>query len=419
MPRTLTGRSISVPEPNWKPLIDLIGLELVDWFMWMFAIELSDGTRVHAYKHRTTRRYFHLGEDGRAFAYIPRYSYLEIDAGGSDRRGVLRVGRALPGAGRGRARGARRSSGVEQAAPAQPRIAAEAAIERDELRPLLERERRQIRVGDQVARAAAGGGRGPRSAPSACAPARTSCAGGSSSTSMKSSTASTGSGRTNTREFVARRTTLASATSLRPMTALSPRASSRKRRAELVVHVVGAEAREQDVDVRQQHRRRPRPGARRSTTDRSTAAGRRPRSRPGARRRRPRAVDAPPSRRRRPSASKRRQRRAFLSGTPAGLPEQFVGEVDGGTHAANCIAGCSMLHDGGVRLRRALRDDFGFGSARAPERARRARRRAVGPSATGRCCSPSAGAVWPAPGGARCSAGPNRHMTRLRSTRGP
>jgi hypothetical protein len=80
MPRTLTGRSISVPEPNWKPLIELIGLELVDWFMWMFAIELADGARVHAYKHRTTRRYFHLSEDGRAFAYIPRYSYLEIAA---------------------------------------------------------------------------------------------------------------------------------------------------------------------------------------------------------------------------------------------------------------------------------------------------------------------------------------------------
>ncbi len=78
MPRTLTGRSIS-SQPNWKPLLDLIGLELVDWFMWMFAIELSDGTRVHAYKHRTTRRYFHLSEDGRAFAYIPRYSYLGVE----------------------------------------------------------------------------------------------------------------------------------------------------------------------------------------------------------------------------------------------------------------------------------------------------------------------------------------------------
>lgn len=78
MPRTLTGRSIS-SQPNWKPLLDLIGLELVDWFMWMYAIELADGSRVHAYKHRTTRRYLHLGEDGRAFAYIPRYSYLEIE----------------------------------------------------------------------------------------------------------------------------------------------------------------------------------------------------------------------------------------------------------------------------------------------------------------------------------------------------
>ncbi len=79
MPRTLTGRSIR-SQPNWKPLLDLIGLELVDWFMWMFAVELSDGTRVHAYKHRTTRRYFHLSEDGRAFAYIPRYSYLEVSS---------------------------------------------------------------------------------------------------------------------------------------------------------------------------------------------------------------------------------------------------------------------------------------------------------------------------------------------------
>jgi hypothetical protein len=79
MPRTLTGRSIAVPEPNWRPLLELIGLELVDWFMWMFALELSDGARVHAYKHRTTRRYLHLADDGRAFAYIPRSSYLEIE----------------------------------------------------------------------------------------------------------------------------------------------------------------------------------------------------------------------------------------------------------------------------------------------------------------------------------------------------
>ena len=117
MPRTLTGRSISVPEPNWKPLIELIGLELVDWFMWMFAIELSDGTLVHAYKHRTTRRYFHLSEDGRAFAYIPRYSYLQIASGGRSKRRSS-SGTAVSGTGRGRARGPReRARGRGYAAP--------------------------------------------------------------------------------------------------------------------------------------------------------------------------------------------------------------------------------------------------------------------------------------------------------------
>ena len=35
----------------------------------MFEVELSDGTRLHAYKHRWTRRYIHLTGDGRAFAY--------------------------------------------------------------------------------------------------------------------------------------------------------------------------------------------------------------------------------------------------------------------------------------------------------------------------------------------------------------
>ena len=39
--------------------------------------------------------YFHLGEDGRAFAYVPRYSYLESSRR-SDRRGVLPVGELYP-----------------------------------------------------------------------------------------------------------------------------------------------------------------------------------------------------------------------------------------------------------------------------------------------------------------------------------
>jgi hypothetical protein len=43
--------------PIWVPLVDLVGFELAGWFMWMYAAELEDETRVHAYKHISTRRY--------------------------------------------------------------------------------------------------------------------------------------------------------------------------------------------------------------------------------------------------------------------------------------------------------------------------------------------------------------------------
>jgi hypothetical protein len=76
--RTIPGRLARFEEPEWQLLIDLIGLELVPWFMLMHGVELADDTRVRAYKHRATRRYLHLGEDGRAFAYVPRDRYREI-----------------------------------------------------------------------------------------------------------------------------------------------------------------------------------------------------------------------------------------------------------------------------------------------------------------------------------------------------
>ena len=38
-------------------------------FMWMFAVELEDGKRLDAYKHRWSRRYLHLTDKGRAFVY--------------------------------------------------------------------------------------------------------------------------------------------------------------------------------------------------------------------------------------------------------------------------------------------------------------------------------------------------------------
>jgi len=77
--------------PNWDPLIDLVGLELVRWFMWMGQIELVDDTVMHAYKHVATRRYFHVAEDGRLFTY--RSGHLLRDRPRGGRRGrLLRVG---------------------------------------------------------------------------------------------------------------------------------------------------------------------------------------------------------------------------------------------------------------------------------------------------------------------------------------
>jgi hypothetical protein len=64
--------------PVWRPLLDLVGERLVEWFMWMHEIELADGSAVHAYKHVATRRYLHLSEDGRAFAYRGKWRYAEI-----------------------------------------------------------------------------------------------------------------------------------------------------------------------------------------------------------------------------------------------------------------------------------------------------------------------------------------------------
>ncbi|MGI8731252.1 MAG: hypothetical protein ACR2LK_14960 [Solirubrobacteraceae bacterium] len=55
--------------PNWRPLVDLVGTVLADWFMWMCEIELADGSRVQAYKHISTRRYLHLDLQGCAFDY--------------------------------------------------------------------------------------------------------------------------------------------------------------------------------------------------------------------------------------------------------------------------------------------------------------------------------------------------------------
>lgn len=75
----ISGEVSQAEEPDWEPLRQLVGMELADWFMWMFEIELDDGTIVHAYKHIATRGYFHIGMDRRVFVYRTGGFYEEYD----------------------------------------------------------------------------------------------------------------------------------------------------------------------------------------------------------------------------------------------------------------------------------------------------------------------------------------------------
>jgi len=93
---SLRGRMSRIDRPNWDPLIDLVGLELVRWFMWMGQIELVDDTLVHAYKHVATRRYLHVGEDGRVFTYRSPDHYLEIGRAEAIEEAFLAWDQVLP-----------------------------------------------------------------------------------------------------------------------------------------------------------------------------------------------------------------------------------------------------------------------------------------------------------------------------------
>ena len=77
--RTITGTITDSDDPVWDPLVALVGGHHAVWFMWMYEVELSDGSKIHCYKHCSTRRSMHLGVDGRAWAYIGEHRYRRID----------------------------------------------------------------------------------------------------------------------------------------------------------------------------------------------------------------------------------------------------------------------------------------------------------------------------------------------------
>jgi len=76
--KPIRGKWLRVDAPEWEPLLNLAPDHVVD-FMWMGTVRLVDGTRLQAYKHYWTRRSLHLAEDGRAFVFVPKTRYEEVN----------------------------------------------------------------------------------------------------------------------------------------------------------------------------------------------------------------------------------------------------------------------------------------------------------------------------------------------------
>jgi hypothetical protein len=78
--RGTRGKSLDVRAPEWEPVLNLAP-DHIDDFMWMYAVELADGTRLQVYKHHWTRSVLHLDNEGRAFVYIEPNRYEEVEPG--------------------------------------------------------------------------------------------------------------------------------------------------------------------------------------------------------------------------------------------------------------------------------------------------------------------------------------------------
>jgi len=76
--KAIRGRILKVDAPEWEPLLNLAPDHVGD-FMWMGTVRLTDGTRLQMYKHYWTRNYLHLSEDGRAFVFVPKTRYEEVN----------------------------------------------------------------------------------------------------------------------------------------------------------------------------------------------------------------------------------------------------------------------------------------------------------------------------------------------------
>jgi hypothetical protein len=76
--RTVRGGELRGRRPDWRPLLKFAPDEVPE-FMWMYRVELEDGSVIEAYKHSGTRQYLHLDASGRGYELLGGGSYREVD----------------------------------------------------------------------------------------------------------------------------------------------------------------------------------------------------------------------------------------------------------------------------------------------------------------------------------------------------
>lgn len=66
----LKGVDVQGQDADWGPLENVLPFLACDGFMWMYEVELENGTRLHVYKHIGSRGNLHLSDRGEAYSYI-------------------------------------------------------------------------------------------------------------------------------------------------------------------------------------------------------------------------------------------------------------------------------------------------------------------------------------------------------------
>jgi hypothetical protein len=75
----VTAHLAQTDHPEWGPLQLAVGEDLMWPWMWMCELRTRAGVAYHAYKHRWTRRYLHLGPRAEALEYVGDHRYVRIE----------------------------------------------------------------------------------------------------------------------------------------------------------------------------------------------------------------------------------------------------------------------------------------------------------------------------------------------------